>query len=405
MTDASRRALDRVSFDRLRSTAFELVSIPSPTGDSAQVAREFKNRLESLGLQVQVVDELPGTQVVLGRLPGSGGGPTLELNGHLDTVPLVHPAPEIRDGKLFGRGAFDMKGQMAAFLEALEALTSSGTRLAGDVLITAHGLHEFPGEYEHSEDRLRLLQRGVVGDACFVPDSLEGSADALPIVYGGMGVFTITVTRPGEVTHELEAEAGTPNPIAYAAALTQALLAENERFSHVPHALLGPDTYHVGAISGGDYFNRFANTAVLQGTRRYAPGTTPQQAKAELGDVVERVLAGSGLTAATEFKGSTPYEVEENHRFVELVRGAHQAVTGQPLPVVGVRCAGDVTMLGTVGRIPALNHCAKGGGHHADVEWIDLDDLLRLTKLITLTCIDYCGLAATTSDEVGGRTE
>lgn len=405
MTETSRRALDQVSPHRLRSTALQLVSIPSPTGDSARVAREFTNRLESLGLEVQVLEDIPGTQVVIGRLPGRGGGPTLELNGHLDTVPLEHPEPDIRDGKLYGRGAFDMKGQMAAFLEALEALTSSGTRLAGDVLITAHGLHEYPGEYEHSEDRLRLLQRGVVGDACFVPDSLEGSADALPIVYGGMGAFTITITRPGEVTHELEAEVGTPNPIAYAAALTQTLLAENQRFSDAPHALLGPDTYHVGAISGGDYFNRFANRASLQGTRRYAPGTTPQQAKLELGDLVERVLAGSGLAAEIEFKGSTPYEVDENDRFVKVVREAHRAVTSQPLPVIGVRCAGDVTMLGSVGRIPALNHCAKGGGHHADLEWIDLDDLLRLTKLITLTCIDYCGLAATTSDEGGGRTE
>lgn len=400
MTDVSRRALDRVDFDRLRSTALELVSIPSPTGDSARVAEEFARRLDALGLTVEVVEELPGTQVVVGRLAGNGAGPTLELNGHLDTVPLEHPAPDIRDGKLYGRGAFDMKGQMAAFLEALEAITASGLRLAGDVLITAHGLHEYPGEHQHSEDRFRLLKRGVVGDACFIPDSLEGSADALPIVYGGMGAFTITLTRPGEVTHELEAAAGTPNPVAYASALTQALLAENQRFSRAPHTLLGPDTYHVGAIASGDYFNRFPNQATLQGTRRYAPGTTPQQARSELEAVIDRILAGSGLTAAIDFKGSTPYEVDEHDRFVQVVRDAHRVVTGQPLNVVGVRCAGDVTMLGSVGGIPAVNHCARGGGHHADLEWVDLGDLLRLTKLITVACIEYCG-----HDEVGGQQE
>lgn len=385
--------LEAIDADRLAATAMSLVEVPSPTGASAEVATLFSGLLETLGLEVEVVRELTGSQVVIGRLGGAGNGPTMELNGHLDTVPLAHAPPRFEQGRLYGRGAFDMKGQMAVFLEIIQALGDADIVLAGDLLVTAHSLHEYPGRYDHSEDRRRLLERGVVGDACLIPDSMEGSVEALPIVYGGMGALSVEFARPGEPMHELEAGAELPNPLEGLVQLGQALMTENRRFARAPHELLGPDTYHLGVMAGGDYFNRHTNRATLKGTRRYAPGTSAADAESELRALVARCTAATGLEATVEFKGSQPYAVDRSDRLVSIVLAAHRAVTGYELPVGGVRCAGDVTMFGVLGHGPALNLSAHGGGHHGDVEWVDLSDLARLTKVYALACVDYCGVA------------
>lgn len=92
--------IDRVDADRLRDLTLELVEIASPTGDTAAVARRYAQRLEELGLEVEVLDErFPATPIVIGRLRGSEPGPTIVLNGHLDTVPIPHDPPRILDGR------------------------------------------------------------------------------------------------------------------------------------------------------------------------------------------------------------------------------------------------------------------------------------------------------------------
>lgn len=385
--------LNAIDASRLASTAMSLVEIPSPTGDSAEVAALFANRLEALGLEVEVIRELVGSQVIVARLRGTGGGPTLEFNGHLDTVPLRHDPPRFEQGRLYGRGAFDMKGQMAAFLEVIQALRDVGVALRGDLLVTAHSLHEYPGQYDHSEDRRLLLERGLVGDACLIPDSLEGTVDALALVYGGMASFTVELSRPGEPLHELEAVGRLPNPLEGLVLVGEALMKENRRFASAPHELLGPDTYHLGVLSGGDYFNRHTNRAVLQGTRRYTPEVSPADAETELRQIVQRCASQLGLDASVEFKGSQPYAVDQSDRFVDVLLAAQRKVTGIDLPIGGVRCGGDVTMFGAYGHGPAVNLSAHGGGHHGDVEWVDLADLTRLTKVYAIACVDYCGVA------------
>src|SRR4051794_24084991 len=100
-------ALSRISPDRAAALTLDLVSIPSPTGDTAAVSDRFADALRFAGMEVEQFLDFPETPVVIGRLRGSGGGPTLVLNGHLDTVPIPHAAPERRDGAVYGRGSAD----------------------------------------------------------------------------------------------------------------------------------------------------------------------------------------------------------------------------------------------------------------------------------------------------------
>src|SRR5688572_15763686 len=126
----------------------ELVSIDSvnpslvPGGaGEVRVADRVADRMRALGMEVELREAAPGRPSVVGCLPGAGGGRSLMLNGHIDTVGvegMEHPfEPRIEAGRLYGRGAYDMKGAVAASLAAVHALAESGARLTGDLVIAA----------------------------------------------------------------------------------------------------------------------------------------------------------------------------------------------------------------------------------------------------------------------------
>ncbi|MBI3943517.1 MAG: M20 family metallopeptidase, partial [Chloroflexi bacterium] len=257
-----------IDSERMSRLALELVEIPSPTLENQRMAERLAQEWEAMGLAVDLYRPMPESAVVVARLPGAGDGPTLEFIGHNDHVPLDHAAPEIRDGRLYGRGSLDMKAALASVVEAVRALMASSIRLKGDILITSQGLHEAPGKYEHSEDRKVLLDRGIRGDACIV---VEGPWAILPVRHIGLIIYEVEIERDGEITHELATPPGTPNPLLLAAQLALRIEERSKVLAMEKVPLLGPDTYHVGMIQGGDYFNRFPTRCRVVGTRRYNP--------------------------------------------------------------------------------------------------------------------------------------
>ena len=149
--------IEHVDADRLRDLTLELVSIESPTGDTAEVARRYAQRLAEIGMEVEVLDEVfPATPIVIGRLRGGEPGPTVVLNGHLDTVPIPHEPPRVEDGLVYGRGSADMKGALACAAETARIVKASGP-FPGELVVLATGLHESPGG--RGEDLAWLLQR------------------------------------------------------------------------------------------------------------------------------------------------------------------------------------------------------------------------------------------------------
>jgi acetylornithine deacetylase/succinyl-diaminopimelate desuccinylase-like protein len=296
----------------------------------------------------------------------------------------------VRNGQLHGRGSVDMKGNIASLLEALRALVESGVRLKGDILVTSHGLHESPGKYEHSEDRRVLLSRGVHGDACIV---IEGPADKLPVRHGGLIVYDVTIEREGEVKHELWTPRGTPNPLLLGAQLAVRLEERTRELASEDVPWLGPDTYHVGILGGGDYFNRFANHCRISGSRRYHPGETFDECRQELERLAGEVVNGTHATARVQMKAaSAPGEIPPNDPLVAAFQAAHVEVSGGELPLGGLRLGTD-TLLYLHEGIPAICHGPRGGGAHEDEEWVELAELDRCARLWVAAAVHYCQLA------------
>lgn len=379
----------RVNLERLTKLAEELVAVPSPTLANHQVADLFAAKLEAAGMAVEVRTPLPVSKVVIGRLKGVGGGRTIEFNGHLDHVPVPHAPPHVMDGRLYGRGSLDMKANLASVVESVLTMRETGIRLQGDLLISAHGIHEAPGEYEHGQDREILLQQGIHGDACVV---VEGPNDFLPVEYGGLTVFDIVIERPGAVTHGLATDPGTSNPLYAGAELTNSIEARGLELAEAPFDYLGPDSYHLGILEGGDYFNRFPTHCHLVGTRRNNPNADYDACLAELEGLVARVVARTGLTARVSLKNTRdPGAIPVDHELVSSVQAAHERVVGERMSLGGLRLATDAPLFMKYG-VPSLCHGPRGGGAHGDVEWVDLKSLAECAVLWAETAVAFCGV-------------
>ena len=374
---------ERVDVDRLRDLTLELVEIESPTGDTARVARRYADTLREIGLEVEVLDErFPTTPVVVGRLRGNEPGPTIVLNGHLDTVPIPHDAPRIDDGRIFGRGSADMKGPVAAATEAVRVIAESGRAFPGELVLVAIGLHEAPGG--RGEDLTWLLtEHGFTADYAIV---CELSGDRLVAAHMGQATVEIEIARAGMPTHELQTPAGTPNPILVAARVIEAIRARTEELAATEHPWVGAETYFLGEVHGGDFYNRHPATCRLVGTRRWAPGNTLATVQAEYDALVAPIAAESGCTIDVQLKlVRDAYSIDPEHPLARALAEGYEEVTGEVLEATGIKVVADGAVFQAVGGIPTVYHGPRGEGAHADVESIAVDELVRSTRIYLAT--------------------
>lgn len=384
-----------VDADRLRDLTLELVEVESPTGDTADVARLYARRLEEIRLDVEVLDDpFPATPIVIGRLRGGEPGPTIVLNGHLDTVPIPHGPPRVEEGRVWGRGSADMKGPVAAATEAVRVLAESGRTFPGEVVLVAIGLHEAPGG--RGEDLTWLLrERGFTADYAIV---CELAGDRLVAAHMGQATVEIEITRDGMPTHELQTPDGTPNPILVAARVIEAVRARNEELSRTEHPWVGAETYFFGEVHGGDFYNRHPATCRLVGTRRWAPGNDLASVQAEYDGLVAPIAAESGCAIDVRLKlVRDAYSIDTGHPLAVALSEAYEEVTGEALETTGVKVVADAAIFQAVGGIPSVYHGPRGQGAHADVESIAVDELVRSARIYLATLERLWAAARSTS--------
>ncbi len=266
---SARELATKVDAHLIAQRCLELVDQSSPTGDTARVAELFGARLSELGMDVELRrSEFPQAPTLIATLSGNRPGPHVVLNGHLDTVPIDHEPGRLDDEFVWGRGSADMKGGLSC-AAAVASLLAAERNFPGRLSIVAIGLHEAPGG--RGEDLESLLASGVAADAAIV---CEAASRSLPIAQMGCAIFEVVARRRGPAVHELAALAdGVPNPIMAAVTIAKALEAENVRLGERTNVLTGPETFFIGELQGGDFYNRMPVESRLVGTRRWIPWT------------------------------------------------------------------------------------------------------------------------------------
>jgi len=387
MEDLARRLLERINASRLQDRLFTMVSIPSLTGDARAVAEYYAGLLSDIGLPAELrpLEGRPNSPGVVARRQGNGNAPSLQLAGHLDTIHTPHADPHIENGRIYGRGSNDMKSGLAAIAETAQILAESDVRLPGDLLVTAYDLHEHP--VGHGEGVFDLIDAGFVGDGVLVA---EGPRDELAIAGKGLTSFEIELHSPAGSPHELTITPGIANPFHAAVELGRRLIDFGEELKRQKIDLLGTETIFLSSIHGGDFFNRLPGSAIIGGTRRFAPGRGFDAIREELQAIADRIVTGTELTARVTLDPVREgFRQSDQTRLIKAVQQAHRQLHGQEIRLTGQLFGADNEFFINRAGVPAVCMGVGLERAHADVEYIDIDDLVDLSKKILLSTLIY----------------
>ena len=357
---------------------------PGAPGERA-VAELLGATLKDWGFKVDLIESRPGRPNVLARTGGGHGGRSLMLNGHLDTVDVVGMThapftPDERDGRLYGRGATDMKAGIAAMCAA--AARASATDLGGEVIIAAVVDEEF-----ESLGTRTLLEAGVSAHAAIVTEPTR-----LAIAPAHRGFAWATVTVHGRAAHGSRYDIGVD-------AITHAALLIAELDTHYrtvltqrTHPLLGHASLHAGTITGGTGISTYPDRCTFSVERRTVPGEQGTEFAGEIEAAIARVRTRAPDLHATVTVDLVqgPNDVPLDHAIVTTLQSACSA-EGTPALIEGLSCWTDAALLSAAG-IPAI--CYGPGDialAHAVEEYVATDEIARATAVLARLVTDWCG--------------
>jgi acetylornithine deacetylase len=346
--------------------------VPGGAGEAA-IAEFAAGWLERAGLGVTVQEAAPGRPNVIARAAGSGGGRSLLLNAHMDVVGVEGMAdpfsPRVEDGRLYGRGGFDMKGGLAAIMLAGARIATAGLR--GDVIVTA------VCDEEYASVGCEELARQVRADAAIVTEPT-----GLEVCVAHKGFLWLAVETTGVAAHGSRPDLGVDAIAAMGGVLTGLEGLAAELRAGRAHPLLGPGSVHASLIDGGRELSSYPDRCVLQLERRTIPGETRAQVEAEV-----RAVAGAARVRTTFERA--PFEVDPQAAIVEAVR-RHAALLGHDPAVVGHSGWMDAAVLSAAG-IPTVVFGPAGAGAHAVEEWVDLASVASCAAVLEAVARDFCG--------------
>lgn len=355
---------------------------PDSRGEHA-VALALAERLDSVGFSVNLHDAAPGRPNVVARA-GRGAGRSLMLNGHLDVVGvdgMTHEpfAADQRDGRIYGRGAADMKGGLAAMCAAAARAASEG--IAGEVIIAA------VADEEHMSLGTReLLRRGVRADAAIV-----GEPTGLAIMPAHKGFAWIEIEVRGRAAHGSRYDVGVDAILDAAVVLDELARVERETLPARRHPLLGRPSLHVSTIEGGTGWSTYPDRCVMRVERRTLPGESADGPISEVYAAIARARDRRRSLAADArlIFAQPPSEVSSNESIVCTLSEALTA-RGERVTVGGMSAWTDAALLNEAG-IPAI--CFGPGDitlAHAAEEWIDVVEIERATGVLEAVIARWC---------------
>jgi acetylornithine deacetylase len=354
--------------------------VPGGAGE-AVIADFVAGWLGEAGLEVTVDEPAPGRPSVVGVARGTGGGRSLMLNAHTDTVGVegmeCPHEPRVRDGRLYGRGAYDMKGSLAAVMLAAARWARAPGR--GDVIVTA------VADEEHASLGCQSVLRGWRADAAIVTEPT-----GLRVCIAHKGFVWVDIETRGRAAHGSRPQEGVDAIVKMGPLLT-GLARMESALAQRRHPLVGPPSVHASLIEGGQELSSYPECCLLRVERRTVPGEHADDVREEFEALVAAARAADPELQVDLRVGLVrgPFEVAPEEAVVAAVCRGVEARTGRPAEVYGDTPWMDAALIQAAG-IPTVVFGPGGEGAHARVEWVSLDDVAACAEVLHAVAEDYC---------------
>lgn len=378
--------LNRVDEKELIRFLRDMIRVSSLSKNETELSELIAKKMESCGLSVQVI----GGNVV-GELKTVAEGPTLILNGHMDTVPVgditswtFDPfGAEIKDGRIYGRGASDMKGGLASMIMAIDALKKSGSEFNGNLKMTTVIMEELGEKLSQRKGIIELIDKGIIcGDAAIV-----GEATNLNISLGHRGRTLLEVVVHGKSAHASMPEKGV-NAIEKMATIITSL----KKLKMGYHEILGKGTFNIGFIEGGTKANVVPDLCRVEIDRRLTLKEKPEMVEKDILKILEQI-SNKDKSFRAELRRlyeCYPTLTSEAEAIVKILNKSIQKVTnGKPRTIVN-RFNTDGGFISNLAKIPVV---IFGPGNeelaHTADEYIEISQVIKATKIFALTILDF----------------
>ncbi|MBA3255662.1 MAG: ArgE/DapE family deacylase [Pyrinomonadaceae bacterium] len=356
--------------------------VPGGAGEK-EIASAVAGEMRAIGMDVEVTEVAPGRPNVVGVLEGSAQGKSLMFCGHIDTVGVEGMSspfdPIERDGRLYGRGAGDMKGGVAAMIEAARSLANSGAMKAGRLIVAA------VVDEEYASIGAESLIKNWHADAAIVTEPTD-----LVVSIGHKGFSWVEITTEGRAAHGSRPLEGRDAILRMGRVLSHLEKLDRELQSRTPHPVLGTPSLHGSLIEGGRELSTYPDRCVLKMERRTIIGEPGEIAL----DEAEEILAALSQEDS-EFKGSAhlmfsraPYETPAGHDLPQMLESA-LSYTGRGTTRAGMTYWTDAAILGQVG-IPSVIFGPGGAGYHGLEEYVRVEDVLVCRDALAKLASDFC---------------
>lgn len=386
MPVTTQAAVDLLS-DMVRIESVTPWLIPAGSGEGA-LAEFIARRLAGTGAEIEIVEVQPGRPNVLARLRGTGGGPTLCINAHTDTVGFANwpdqaLVPRLDGDLLYGLGVADDKSGVAAGILAIESLARSGTRLRGDLLLAAVADEE---GVSIGSEHLAAHADGVDAAIVIEPQPTEH----LVVEHQGFG--WIDIVTHGVAAHGCVPEIGVDAIVHMAEVITRLHRLDIAEYVPTASRMSGRTVFHTGTISGGTDYATYPNRATLG----IEIGTQPGEHLSDRVAEIEAIFADIARTEPT-FHGEVvvrldrdPFQAAGHEQLQQTVAAAMTDVLGREPEVTGMNGWTDAALMQEAG-IPTVLIGANGGNFHAPDEWVSVSEFIKLCAIVEQAAVSFLG--------------
>jgi acetylornithine deacetylase len=394
-----------------------LVRFPSLLGQEASAQDFMEGLFQGMGLRTvrfavsdSELSHLPGyspgvgqwqrhDNVVGSHKPREARGRSLIMNGHIDVVPIGADElwssppfdPVVRDGRMYGRGAGDMKAGIAASVTAFQVLQQLRRQPAAPVFLQSVVEEECTGN-----GALACLHRGFRAEAAVIPEPF-----AHTILQAQVGVLWLTVEVLGRPAHVMAARSGI-NAIEAAFALFQGLKGMEEQWNAQRHPAFSdhprPININLGKIRGGEWTSSVPTRCVMDIRVGFYPGMSVEQAKQAVESRLRESARDDPRLRQVHYQvGYTglqaePLLVDTGHPMIGVLGSAHERVFGSPPQLLASSATTDARFFNLYGNIPATCYGPEASDIHGIDESVSLASTLQVTKVLALFMARWCGL-------------